>query len=426
MNFRLLHGLRVVESSAFIAAPLAGMTLAQFGADVIRIDMPGGGIDYARLPVMPGGRSLYWTGLNKGKRSFAVDIRRPEGKELVRELATRKGDDAGVLLTNLGAPWLSHASLAAVRRDVITCTIEGNPDGTTAVDYTVNCAAGFPAMTGSGSITAPVNHVLPAWDIACAYQAAFAVAAAWASRRASGTGAEIRIALSDVAFAMLSHLGMSAEAELLGLERPSIGNYLFGAFGRDFATRDGRRVFVAAISLNQWKSLVAACEIESSIGELETSLRMDFTKEGDRYLAREPIAVLVEAWTTARSLVEVVEIFNRRGVCWGPYQTVREALEKDPRISEANPVFERIDTAGVGQHLAAGTPIRITDVPRGAVEPAPLLGQHTDQVLMDVLHLDSATVGRLHDAGIVAGPERDPFVASRQARTMERSAGEER
>ena len=72
MNFELLHGLRVIESSAFIAAPLAGMTLAQFGADVIRIDMVGGGIDYARLPVMPGGRSLYWTGLNKGKRSIAV------------------------------------------------------------------------------------------------------------------------------------------------------------------------------------------------------------------------------------------------------------------------------------------------------------------------------------------------------------------
>ena len=64
MNFDLLGGLRVIESSAFIAAPLAGMTLAQFGADVIRIDMIGGGIDYARLPVMPEGRSLYWTGLN--------------------------------------------------------------------------------------------------------------------------------------------------------------------------------------------------------------------------------------------------------------------------------------------------------------------------------------------------------------------------
>ena len=154
MNFDLLGGLRVVESSAVIAAPLAGMTLAQFGADVIRIDMIGGGIDYARLPVMPEGRSLYWTGLNKGKRSIAIDIRRPEGRELVRALATAPGDNGGVLLTNIGVPWLSHASLSAERPDLITCTIEGNPDGSTAVDYTVNCATGLPSMTGGGSESA--------------------------------------------------------------------------------------------------------------------------------------------------------------------------------------------------------------------------------------------------------------------------------
>ena len=126
--------LRVIESSAFIAAPLAGLTLAQFGADVIRVEMIGGGIDYGRLPLMPSGRSLYWTGLNKGKRSIAVDLRRPEGRELVRDLVTAGGENGGVLLTNIVTQWLAHASLAQQRADVITCTIEGNPDGSTAVD----------------------------------------------------------------------------------------------------------------------------------------------------------------------------------------------------------------------------------------------------------------------------------------------------
>src|SRR5258705_12306309 len=79
MTLAFLDRLRIVESSAFIAAPLAGLTLAQFGADVIRVDMIGGGIDYGRLPLMPSGRSLYWTGLNKGKRSVAIDLRKPEG-----------------------------------------------------------------------------------------------------------------------------------------------------------------------------------------------------------------------------------------------------------------------------------------------------------------------------------------------------------
>jgi 2-methylfumaryl-CoA isomerase len=112
VTYPFLGGLRIVESSAFIAAPLAGLTLAQFGADVIRVDMIGGGIDYGRMPRMPHpqgkGRSLYWTALNKGKRSVAIDLRRPEGRELIQALATAPGPDAGVLLTNIGTPWLSH------------------------------------------------------------------------------------------------------------------------------------------------------------------------------------------------------------------------------------------------------------------------------------------------------------------------------
>lgn len=405
MNNDLLEGLRVVESSAFIAAPLAGMTLAQFGADVIRIDLPGGGIDYRRLPTAPGGRSLYWTGLNKSKRSLAVDIRKPEGRELVRALVVQGDKNAGVLLTNLGTPWLSHVSLAQHRHDLISCTIEGNPDGSTAVDYTVNCAVGFPGMTGHGSADSPVNHVLPAWDIACAYQAAFAVVAAVARRSASGTGAEIRLALSDVAFTMLSHLGLSTEAELLGQDRPSIGNYLYGAFGRDFATRDGRRLFLAAISSNQWRSLVKACDMDLAVRELEKSLGLDFSREGDRYEAREPIAGIVQNWCSRFTFAELVPMLNEVAVCWGPYQSISEALERDPRLSDANPVFSRIDTPGIGRHLAAGTPVRVANAGRAAIAPAPLIGQHTDEILLDVMRLDSAAVGRLHDAGIVAGAE---------------------
>src|SRR5579863_10697251 len=173
MTWDLVLDLRLIESSAFIAAPLAGLTLAQFGADVIRVEMIGGGIDYGRLPLAPSGRSLYWTGLNKAKRSITVDLRAPEGRELVRALVSAPGETAGILLTNIPSPWLAHDALAAARADVISCTIEGNPDGSTAVDYTVNCATGYPAVTGEGS--APVNQVLPAWDIACAYQAAFAI-----------------------------------------------------------------------------------------------------------------------------------------------------------------------------------------------------------------------------------------------------------
>jgi 2-methylfumaryl-CoA isomerase len=408
MTYPLLDRLRVIESSAFIAAPLAGLALAQFGADVIRVDMIGGGIDYARLPRMPGGRSLYWTGLNKGKRSIAVDLRSAPGRELVQALATAPGPEAGVLLTNIGTPWLAYPVLAARREDVITCTIQGNADGSTAVDYTVNSASGYPAVTGGGSSQHPVNHVLPAWDIACAWQSAFAIVAAVDRRRRTGEGAQLQLALSDVAFSTLSHLGVLAEAELLQQDRPSIGNHIYGAFGRDFACGDGERIMVAAISLNQWKALVAACDVAEAIGELQRRSGLDFNDEAQRYEGRDAIAALLEPWFAARARPDAERALEQHKACWGRYSTVRELLASDARVSSGNPVFERVATSGVGEHLSAGAAVRIGWLEREATAPAPRLGDHTDEVLHEVLGLDSGAIGRLHDAGVVAGPERDP------------------
>jgi len=402
-----LLDIRVIESSAFIAAPLAGLTLAQLGAEVIRVEMIGGGMDYGRLPVMPSGRSLYWTGLNRGKRSIALDLRRPEGQELVRELAMAGGERGGILLTNIVTSWLSAASLCA-RADMISCTIEGNGDGSTAVDYTVNCASGYPMMTG-GDAKAPVNHVLPAWDIACGFQAALAIVAAVERRRRTGQGAQLRLALSDVAFSMLSHLGISAEAELLQRDRPALGNYIYGAFGRDFQTADRERVMVAAISSGQWTALVRACDREQELAELERSLGLQFHREAHRYEAREAIAAVLEPWFAAHALAQVRECFDQHRVCWGPYHSTRALFTDDPRVGLSNPMWELIQTPGVGMHRSAGTPIRCDGEERARLTAAPLLGADTDEILLGVLGLGSGEVGRLHDAGVVAGPDKaDP------------------
>src|SRR5260370_14491355 len=98
-----LEGLRIVEGSAFVAAPLGGMTLAQLGADVIRFDDVRGGIDHDRWPVAPDGTSLFWRGMNKGKRSIAVDLRRPEGRELVTPPIGAPLPYAGLFLTHFPA-----------------------------------------------------------------------------------------------------------------------------------------------------------------------------------------------------------------------------------------------------------------------------------------------------------------------------------
>src|SRR5579862_8985044 len=114
-----LSGLRVIEVATFVAGPLGGMTLAQLGADVIRIDPPGGSADYTRWPVAASGMSLYWTGLNKAKRSLCVDFRSAEGRELVTRLIAEPGPGGGIVLTNTDRSWLGYQALSKVRPDLI-------------------------------------------------------------------------------------------------------------------------------------------------------------------------------------------------------------------------------------------------------------------------------------------------------------------
>jgi 2-methylfumaryl-CoA isomerase len=403
-----LEGLRVVEGSAFVAAPLGGMTLAQLGADVIRFDAVGGGIDYHRWPCTPGGTSLFWASMNKGKRSIAVDVRKPEGQELIAELITAPGPDGGVFLSNFPeAGWLADEKLRARREDLIYVNILGNPDGSTAVDYTVNPSSGFAFATGPAGGTMPTNHVLPAWDMSTGLHAAVAVLAAERRRTRHGTGDLVTISLADVAFAMVSNLGYLAQAQLLGEDRPPIGNDMYGAFGRDFPTADGQRVMVVAISLRQWRSLVEATEIGDHLDGIEKAFEVDLRDEGDRFLARDALAALIGRWISARTMPEIAERFDSLGVCWGTYQTFRQLLEDDWRCAPTrNPMFSDIDQPGLGKVRAAGSPLTFAGVDRPPTAPAPLLGEHTDAVLGDVLGLSGAEIGRLHDQGLVSGPAR--------------------
>jgi hypothetical protein len=161
-----LTGTTVVEVSSFVAAPLCGMTLAQLGAEVIRVDPIGGASDFRRWPLTASGTSIYWTGLNKGKRSATLDLRSPDGQGLVQRLIV-EGD--GIVVTNAaGLSWLGYEQLAAMRSDVIHVQLVGRGDGSTGVDYTVNAAIGFPLVTGPVEHAGPVTHVLPAWDV-CRY-----------------------------------------------------------------------------------------------------------------------------------------------------------------------------------------------------------------------------------------------------------------
>jgi 2-methylfumaryl-CoA isomerase len=412
----ILDGMRVIEGSAFVAAPLGGMTLAQLGADVIRFDPIGGGLDRSRWPVTEDGESLFWAGLNKGKRSVQVDLRSPRGQELLSALVAAPGDDAGLFLTNFPARgWQSYDALRSHRDDLIMVSISGNHDQSSAVDYTVNPATGFPWATGPRNLAVPFNHLLPAWDAITGTLAATALLAAERHRARTGAGQLVRLALSDVAFAMVGNLGKIAEVQITDHERQKDGNYLYGAFGRDFLTKEGRRIMIVALTLRQWRSLVDATELGEAFATLETMMDVDLSKEGDRFTAREVIGGLLKPWTVSRTLDEIREVFDAHGVCWGPYQTFRELVEEDPRCSPANPMFASVQQPGIGEYLMPGSPLDFGDVERLPVRRAPMLGEHTDEVLSELLGLAEHEVARLHDDGVVAGPAPVSLAARRRS-----------
>jgi 2-methylfumaryl-CoA isomerase len=402
----ILSGLRVVEGSAFVAAPLGGMTLAQLGADVIRFDQLGGGLDYTRWPLAESGHSLFWAGLNKGKRSISLDLRSDRGRELATELiCAGDGPDSGLLLTNFPARgWLSYDRLAQRRADLIMVALTGNPDGTSEVDYTVNPATGFPWATGPRNLAEPLNSVLPAWDIATGSLAAIGLLAAERWRARTGEGQQIRLSLSDVAFAMVGNLGRIAEAQLGGQDQSKDGNYLYGAFGHDFETRDGRRVMVVALTARQWRALVEVTGIGEACAKIAEVTGYDLDSETGRFEGRDLIAGLLRPWFASRELSAIRGAFVGTGVSWGPYQTFGQLVSEDPRCSPANPMFSVLAQPGVGEYLVPGSPLEFSRLGRQPPRRAPLLGEHTDEILAERLGLSDGEIGRLHDDGLVAGP----------------------
>jgi 2-methylfumaryl-CoA isomerase len=367
----VLEGLRVVELSAFVAAPLGGATLAGLGAEVVRVDPLGGGLDIGRWPLHQG-TSLYWAGLNRGKRSVTLDLRSEAGQEVAARLAGA----AGTVLTNLPARGpLAYERLRERRPDLVMVEIGGRPDGRAAVDYTVNAGAGFPWVTGPEGYDRPVNHVLPAWDVATVLLAATGLLAADRRRLRSGEGAHVRISLGEVAVAVASHLGLLDEARLEEEPRGRFGNHLYGSFARDFQTADGSFVIVLALTPRQWRSLMEATGLPLD------GIAADLRDEGERWRHREEICALVEPWIGERTRQQVAEVFETHQVLWGPYRSFKELVAEEP-LAAAPPA----------------TPLRFDGSARDPAPPGPRLGADTEAVLREL----GEDLEKLRAAGVVA------------------------
>jgi crotonobetainyl-CoA:carnitine CoA-transferase CaiB-like acyl-CoA transferase len=387
-----LAGVRVVDLSRVLAGPYATMTLADLGADVVKIEHPAGG-DETRTwgPPFAGGESAYFLSVNRGKRSVALDLKDPEGRDLALELCAR----ADVVIENFrpgGAArlGLDYEAVRTRRPDVVYCTISGfglrEPTDRAGYDFTVQAESGLMAITGEPD-GEPVKFGVAIVDVLTGLNAATAILAALHRRDVTGEGESVEVSLLDTAFAALVNVGANAlltgeEPRRYGNAHPSIVPY------QPFRAADGW-IAVAAANDGLYSKLCLA------IGRPDLSVDGRYATNELRVLNREPLIAELQAVFAGRAAEEWEGLLLASGVPAGTIRGVGEAL----RAGQAR--TRLVDHPTAGPVELVGPPFEFESALLGASTPPPLLGQHTAEVLAE-LGVDDERLASLEERGVIA------------------------
>ncbi|MFK7944253.1 MAG: CoA transferase, partial [Paracoccaceae bacterium] len=261
--------------------------------------------------------------------------------------------------------------------------------------------------------TDPVAHALPPCDCIAGNMAVSGLLAAERHRLRKGEGQSVDLTLKDVAAAMLGNLGILADVAINEHDREKAGNALYGAYGHDFVCGDGRRVMVIGLTHRQWRTLLKVTQSEGEIDYLSSSLRQNFHDEGVRWRFRHKITAALAPWFRARRVQDFADDFTKAGITWSEFRSFSQAMAEDPDISEENPMFTMLDQPDIGQYLTPGSPVAFSALAREDARPAPGLGEHTEEVLADVVGLPDSEIANLYDSGVVG----DPSTMSARAET---------
>ncbi|HCJ81303.1 MAG TPA: carnitine dehydratase, partial [Erythrobacter sp.] len=247
-----------------------------------------------------------------------------------------------------------------------------------------------------------------AWDFITGAYCAFALLAALRQRDATGQGSELRVPLGDVAIGTMANSGALAEMLYRGGDRERLGNAIWGAFGRDFRSRDGVRFMVAALTAKQWDGLVAAFGIADAIAALEAELGVRFA-DGDRprFEHRHRLFALFQERADRMDWDELSASLAAHGTTFERYRTMHEAAN-DAALVADNPLFGASPANPSGfEYPATRSFANIPSREAAAPAPAPYLGQHTEEVLAERLGLSSGAIGKLVDRDIARLSDKD-------------------
>lgn len=411
MSGALSH-VRVLDLSRILAGPSAAQILADLGAEVIKVERPGRGDDTRSwgppwLCDREGretGESAYFLSANRGKRSVAVDIAHPEGQRVVRELAAR----SDVLLENfkvggLAAYGLDYATLAPRNRGLVYCSITGF--GQTGpyrhrpgYDFLIQGMGGLMSVTGEADDRpggGPQKVGVALADVLTGLHATTAVLAALAHRERTGQGQHVDLSLLDVqvssmANQALNYLISNECPRRLGNAHPNIVPY------QTFRAADGFLI-VAVGNDEQFRRL---CGV---IGRPELADDARFRSNGDRVKHREVLEDLLAKRLRTRSVDAWVKDLEAAGVPAGPINTLDRVFE-DPQVRHRGMRVELPhQLSGVVPLVAS--PLRLSETPVRYQGPPPLLGEHTEAVLGEVLSLSPEEIRSLRAQGAIATDE---------------------
>jgi crotonobetainyl-CoA:carnitine CoA-transferase CaiB-like acyl-CoA transferase len=403
-----LQGIRVLDLTWVLAGPYATKILADHGADVIKVESrhrpdP---TRYSRAMHLTAGegppdpdRSGYFNNYNRNKRGIALNLRRPEGLELLAQLVPH----CDVLVENFSAGllerWgLGYERLRALRPDLILVRMAGmgqtGPwrDRVTYAD-TLSAAAGITAETGSSS-SDPVGVAFGLGDMVAALHAVAGTLAALERREQTGEGREIDLSQLE---AMTSHTGTALLEAAAGLASKSYdGNRhpRMAPHGAFPCAGDDRWCAVAVASDEEWRAL---CDL---LGRAELGPDPRFADLAGRKANEDDVDALVASWTRSRSPEEAARSLQAAGIAAAPVEDGRDLVDGDEHLA-ARGFYVPLLHPAAGEVLHEGVAVRLSDTPGGVFRPAPRLGEHTAEVLGELLGMDRAAVDELTAAGVL-------------------------
>ncbi|MFQ5981878.1 MAG: CaiB/BaiF CoA transferase family protein [Woeseiaceae bacterium] len=397
-----LHGLTVIDMSRVLAGPWAGQLLADYGAEVIKIERPGVGDDTRHWgpPWLRDTReSAYFQSANRNKRSVTVNLAHPLGQELIRGLVTR----SDVLLANYRVGTLERFCLDAealcnLNPRLIYCSISaygqsGSKSQEPGYDAMIQAAGGLMSITGESDADGgrPTKVGVAIADIMAGMYAATAVLAALAERERSGRGQTIDVPLFDSQVAWLANQAMNylltgTAPGRLGSAHPNIVPY------QAFQTADGYLM----LAVGNDRQFADCCEI---LGRADVADNPKFSTNAARIEHRDELIGIIAERLIEETGKHWLERFAARQIAAGPINDLAEVFA-DPVVAERQIVRE-LQHAQVGVVPSVANPVRFSDTPVEYRLAPPLLGQHTVEVLKDMLEYSDEQIAKLYDAGAI-------------------------